>query len=104
MSVIGRAFSFRIADIIGLLLGVILIAIEADMSALLSQLMSYWLYLLVFFGVFVAFFWIWLLSYHGEPVYLGTVVKQFFANYIRITLSMVSLIGVYMLIYMLFLA
>ena len=91
---IQKALSFHVFDIVGIIVGLILVYNLKDMD-LFNVVISPELYLMVFFSVFLLHSFIWLFMYHGENAYIKRTVAAMARDFFRITLACISVIGVY---------
>ena len=93
---IKKIFSFRFADVLGLLTGVALISVSSD-TELFYLVIAPQMYLIMFLVVFLLRTWLWILLYHGEQAYtkhmIGGSIKDFFC----LAFACISVIGIYFL-------
>lgn len=98
MNFLKKMLSFHWTDLLGILLGIILVQNESDMDSLLNIVMSYPLYLFVFLACLLVYIWVWILVYHGARMYFGNMVLSIIGHSLRILLAALSVIGICMLV------
>ena len=91
---IKKMFSFHLADIVGLIVGWVLIS-SATNTELFYLVMAPQLYVIMFLVVFLFHSWVWLFAYHGESAYTKQMLGKGFKDFLRVAIACVSAIGIY---------
>ena len=98
---IQNVFSFRLSDVLGILIGAFAVLYCTDME-LFHFVTSPRLYFLIFLVMLLFHSYLWLFVSHGESAYTKQMLSHIFRDFFRISLSCVSMIGVYFLIHTFF--
>ena len=91
---IKKMFSFHFADIVGIILGCILISSNTN-TELFYLVMAPQVYIIMFLVVFLFHSWVWLFAYHGEKAYTKQMLGRGFKDSLRIAIASVATIGIY---------
>ncbi len=96
LKAIKKALSFYVADLVGILFGIVLIYFCSN-TELFYVVISPQLYIVTALLVFLFHSWLWLLVFHGESAYTKIVFANIFKDFLRVTLATISMIGIYFL-------
>ena len=94
-------FSFRMSDVFGLILGACFISYCSE-NELFLWVTSPQLYLLVLLAMLLLHSYGWLFIHHGESTYIKQMFIHIIRDFLRISFSYVSMIGVYFFIHTFF--